>query len=813
MRSRVLLAGVLACIAGLLPARAAVASQQYCVGDVATLAAVLTQWNSDSNNDFEIHLQQGTYALPGNNTYDGGGAALQLRGGYTAPNCAGRTLNPANTILDGQNQPGSTISLLAANLTIVEGVAFTRFTGAVRISAYLNTESAPTTTINNCLFTRLQKGLLVVNASGTKIYDNLFYDNSPGTTGDANGPAGALRLSQGQHEGFVLNNTIALNNGNGLSLNTYNGGYIFAGNNVVWGNSVDIVGQPRTQADSAPFVTYSDFATTGGILGTSNNHNINADPDFVSSDLRGPDFRLAFTGSPPVISPAINAGEPGGNYPSADIEGNPRVVGGLIDMGAYESAYDGHDYVVTNPADSGPSTLRQSIIDANNNPGLSHIRFNFSAGCGQIIFLATPLDDIEYPLFIDATTNPGWKANTANGAFDGTLCAYVIPDPGSATRPSRAFHTVAAGSQLNVQGIWFAGFGDAAVRLEGGSGHFLGGNVFTGGGFLPVNHDGVRVTGAAGATTIGGLDAAADNVFDNGTGTAVYLDNAAGNDVVAGNLIGISPDGSTALPNAAGIVVLDSPNATLQANFVGNSSGNGITLSGAGTLGTIVQQNNIGWDYGVPEPNAGAGILITNGAADNVIGAYFFNIAALSVSFGNSIRNSGGPGVWLFGDGGGNTVVANDLVGNGGATFDNGLAIDLAARGPTTLPLHDLDNYPVLLHSFPRPNSQTVVGEFDAAPDTPYRLDFHHLNTAPVGYRGRSDGGLFVAVSSLRTDASGHCSFQLSFPQVQVGGWLSATATSAAASGDTSEMGNAAADETIDDVVFMGGFGPVNGCQ
>ena len=76
---------------------------------------------------------------------------------------------------------------------------------------------------------------------------------------------------------------------------------------------------------SSSTVSYSDIE--GGWPGTA---NINADPLFV--DAGSDDLRLWF------FSPAINAGH-NGYLPAdvtTDLDGNPRIVGGVVDMGAYE---------------------------------------------------------------------------------------------------------------------------------------------------------------------------------------------------------------------------------------------------------------------------------------------------------------------------------------------------------------------------------------------------------------------------------------------------------------------------------------------
>ncbi|MEA3475345.1 MAG: choice-of-anchor Q domain-containing protein [Candidatus Cloacimonadota bacterium] len=83
------------------------------------------------------------------------------------------------------------------------------------------------------------------------------------------------------------------------------------------------------------FSTYSDIQ--GGWTGEG---NIDADPLFA--DPENGDFHLTWANFPiqdSTMSPCIDAGNPdttGLNLPPFDLDGNPRIVNEIIDMGAYE---------------------------------------------------------------------------------------------------------------------------------------------------------------------------------------------------------------------------------------------------------------------------------------------------------------------------------------------------------------------------------------------------------------------------------------------------------------------------------------------
>ena len=101
-----------------------------------------------------------------------------------------------------------------------------------------------------------------------------------------------------------------------------NGGGIFCTvsspiirNSILWGNS------PQELSGKLS-VTYSDIE--GGYSGTG---NINSNPLFVS----GSDYHLT------ASSPCFNAGDNNAPaLPSIDKDGNSRIIGGIVDMGAYE---------------------------------------------------------------------------------------------------------------------------------------------------------------------------------------------------------------------------------------------------------------------------------------------------------------------------------------------------------------------------------------------------------------------------------------------------------------------------------------------
>ena len=97
-------------------------------------------------------------------------------------------------------------------------------------------------------------------------------------------------------------------------------------NTIFWDNGPDEI---FNDGSSAPTISYS--IVQGGLPAGSvdGGNNIDADPLF-RDDAAG-NLRL------PLTSPAIDAGDNAApNLPATDLDGNPRIAGAAVDMGAYE---------------------------------------------------------------------------------------------------------------------------------------------------------------------------------------------------------------------------------------------------------------------------------------------------------------------------------------------------------------------------------------------------------------------------------------------------------------------------------------------
>ncbi|MGD0693506.1 MAG: choice-of-anchor D domain-containing protein [Terriglobia bacterium] len=175
-------------------------------------------------------------------------------------------------------------------------------------------------------------GIWIVNGPGGSIIQNLIVGNSAPQGGGI-----YLSVPSGTGASTLVSNTIAGNDGQyGSSL------YVWVGDakSVMFNNLlVALPGEPAIfcQGSTAPTLQSNDAFSSGGTAygGTcagaaGTNGNISADPLFLNSTSN---FHLQ------PGSPAIDAGNnsaPG--LPSTDLDGNPRIQNGTVDIGAYEFA-------------------------------------------------------------------------------------------------------------------------------------------------------------------------------------------------------------------------------------------------------------------------------------------------------------------------------------------------------------------------------------------------------------------------------------------------------------------------------------------
>ena len=324
---------------------------------------------------------------------------------------------------------------------------------------------------------------------------------------------------------------------------------------------------------------------------------------------------------------------------------------------------------MTNTNRSGPGSLYQAIVDANDPGPRDTITFNIPGPGPHTIAPTGDLPDITQPVVIDGTTQPGYAGTPLieiNGQNAGT-----------------AFGLVVNGSNSIVRGLAINRFHHVGIVLSGAGGHRLEAN------FIGTNTSGTAALGnleqgvfiSSPNNVIGGATAAERNVISGNTAQGVIiLGAAATGNVVSGNFIGSNVSGTARIPNGfAGVAVTNgASNNTIggttagAGNLISGNTGPGVSINTAGTTGNTVAGNFIGTNAAGSAAlfNGNSGIVLNAGTTNNTVGGT--TAAARNVISGNNQSgvNVSGAGTT------GNTVAGNYI----GTNVDGTVAIPNGVR-------------------------------------------------------------------------------------------------------------------------------------
>jgi hypothetical protein len=375
---------------------------------------------------------------------------------------------------------------------------------------------------------------------------------------------------------------------------------------------------------------------------------------------------------------------------------------------------------VTNTSNSGGGSLRQAMLDANNeavNPGHDTIAFNIptsDTNCDATTKVCTitpssALPTITSPLTVDGYTQGDATASTDDDATENTLAqgtnaALKVELDGTTT-------VGASGLQVNSDGVTVRGLiindfdvygiilGDQSCLVDNSTieGNFIGTNA-AGTASGPGNlQGGVSVCGKN--NVVGGTTPAARNVISGNSNAGIAVN---GNSFesqqhrIEGNLIGTNAAGTSAVPNANGVTIgalaggnLVGGTTAASRNIISGNSGDGVALfgdTGNFTPGDIIQGNYIGTNVtgDTAVPNVGNGISISNVNKDTTIGGS-------ATGAGNVISGNQGNGIAM--DSTGNTVQGNLIglgadgtgsLGNGNPTSNSGSGVLVNTNNTTS---------------------------------------------------------------------------------------------------------------------------------
>jgi len=328
-------------------------------------------------------------------------------------------------------------------------------------------------------------------------------------------------------------------------------------------------------------------------------------------------------------------------------------------------------YTVTNTNDTGAGSLRQAIIDANAHANLDAstpdlIHFNITSGTGPFtIAPLSALPTITDPVIIDGLTQAGASCSS----WPPTL---KIELNGASAGSGVNGLTITAGNST-VRGLVINRFSSDGIEMSSNGGNRIECNLIgtdvNGTTDLGNLSNGVLVSSVA-SNTIGGTASGTRNLISGNNGDGVELNGAgATSNLVQGNYIGTNISGTLSLGNAGHGVLLLSGAAN---NTIGGASaGAGNVLSGnvlagvrfenGATTGNFVQGNLIGTNAaGTAALGNGGGVGIVGGAANNTIGGTV--AGARNVISGNATL-----GVLIQDSGSNGNVVQGNLIGTNAA--------------------------------------------------------------------------------------------------------------------------------------------------
>jgi hypothetical protein len=352
------------------------------------------------------------------------------------------------------------------------------------------------------------------------------------------------------------------------------------------------------------------------------------------------------------------------------------------------------------------------------------------------------------------------------------------------------------------------------------------------------NSVGIEVSEGSG-TTIGGTATGAGNVIAGNLldGVDVSSPGPSGT-VIAGNYIGTTASGGTALANDTGVSITAGTNTTVggtatgAGNVISGNTNDGVSVSGVGTSGTTIVGNYIGTNAAglaaLPNGVRGINVNTTSGVAVGGSTAGARNI--ISGNTGDGLK-MGGPGTvrgnsigtdkngtGAVGNGGHGILVAlatNVTIGGasaadanlitanagdgvavisvsqaailGNSIFGNtGLGIDLADNGVTTNDVGDgdgpgpngLQNFPVVASAASTVAEAHVAGTLTSIASQTYSVELFSNPSCDIP-GGNGEGQTFLGRVNVMTDGTGVGSFAMTTPPVSIGQVVTATATDA----------------------------------
>lgn len=424
---------------------------------------------------------------------------------------------------------------------------------------------------------------------------------------------------------------------------------------------------------------------------------------------------------------------------NAAVKPSPAVIQALVSslllMLALRS--DAGILTVTSPADSGPGTLRQAILDANSTVEPDEIQFAIAQP--SRLALATPLPEITQPVTI---FGPG-RGLVIDGRLIGNASGIVVRAPSSQLTGLTLLGFSGWGIEMHVDGV---------TTISSVDGCTLGldpiallpipnrdGGIFVDASYYFELSNNVILGGNAGIAIV---QAYGGSVHGNSIGA----DPATGA-ILGPRDVGIRLDGGAYVHfGGSGPCTVSSCPTPLAPNDI-TSQGDGMQIGGAQNG---ISYESVGWWGELSTPGIAGDGIVLRGDQNRVESVSFTGVAgrAVIVMEGNhELRH----------------ITVSPVAG---------IAVDLGGDGPTPNDPGDVDSGPNGLLNAPRLTSATsfgstivIRGTLDASPSTRVMLDFYRLGSerlAPLFY----DSGF---TPFLDSGIDGRAEFEFVLPSLSYG--------------------------------------------
>ena len=735
--------------------------------------------------------------------------------------------------INGASQPGYTktplVTLARVSSSVTNGLVLGASgctVTAIRVHGFDSgiLATASVCAIQSCYFMSNTVAGVFVRAGGTRILDNYFATNDTGIYLEFGNTNSVLGNSIGVHPltGSVNGNRRGINVVSGRN---YIGGTAAGEGNVISGNA---------QCGIEISWISSSNSVRGNLIGTDAT-GTTAVPNDVGIRIDGTDHTIGGikTGSRNVISgnrtygiemssstQPIVRNKIEGNFIGTDVTGSnalPNDVGIFLEETACKSNAIG-----------GSLESQRNVVSGNAGEGIYVNYAPYNAIRGNYVGL-----DVSGRYDLGNGSHGVLIENAWNSEVGGTNSGAGNVVSGNGGHGVFLFGVLSDGSTVRQNRIGTTAAGGQAVAND---------------------NSGVMVSGAR-ETTIGGIGAG--NVISGNGEYGVYVTGANAHGVaVQGNWIGTTASGQSALGNGyEGIYLTDAPSnliggvAASAGNVVSANGGQGIVVTGAGSVSNVVQSNLIGVDEDGedPLPNRFSGLYLTGTRGCRIGGDLF-------VGGGNLISGNGSDGIRMIncsacellgnrigghvaGAGfGGNTNAgiylqgssSNNLIGgdvwseanvvayNGNAgialggtsnsvgnridynwIFENGeLGIDLGDDGPTPNDVfiggdpddgpNNLQNFPSITNVFVDGSDLRIQGLIRSGIGQTYKINFY--GSTQIDPSGYGEGEFILGTTNVTTSPLDQARFDATVPAPDpLPDYYAATATHLA-SGDTSEF-------------------------